>query len=130
MVRSDRARTGIQTSALAGAGDDWNLRVEIGKSLCSNEFIRCFTPPTNEFVTTKVMFLTNYSSLQQPQCILTINAAQHIIRQIEAVNLPASLPRGVRGIIEIFVRGFKKTKMQPIHLKLRHQVGAEENAVS
>src|SRR5258706_4683951 len=52
-----------------------------------------------------------------------------MIRQVEAVYVPAPLARGVRGILEVLVGRFKKTIVQAVHVDFRNKIGSEKNAV-
>src|SRR5687768_1160197 len=70
------------------------------------------------------------SAAQEPERVVAVDAAQHLVGQAEAVNLPAPLPRRVRGVVEILVRRFEKAEVEPVHLLLGDEVRAEEDAVA
>src|SRR5208283_3456982 len=70
-----------------------------------------------------------YSSFQEAQCILAIDAAQYIVRQEQTVNVPASLAGGMRWIFEVFIAGFEKTEVKAVHAGFWNQVSPEKNAV-
>src|SRR5215207_8008189 len=70
------------------------------------------------------------SAAPESERVVAVDAAQHPVGQAEAVNLPAPLPRRVRGVVEILVRRLKKAEVESVHLLLGDEVRAEENAVA
>ncbi len=61
---------------------------------------------------------------------MVIDFLQNVIRQKQAVNLPAPLSRDTgRIVIKIFVVGFQKTKVGLVSVQIWPGVGAKENAV-
>src|SRR5690348_16644369 len=48
---------------------------------------------------------------------------------MRAIDLPPSLSRSVRRIIEILIRRLKEPKMQVVHFLVGNKVGTEQNAI-
>src|SRR5580698_6863065 len=69
------------------------------------------------------------SLFQQPECIVSVNLAQDIVRQINSLDLPAPLAGRMRWVVEVLVRRFQKSEVQAVHGFFRHQVGAKQDAV-
>src|SRR5262245_25129402 len=69
------------------------------------------------------------SSRQQSQRVVAIDAPQDVVRQEQAIDIPASLARRMRRILEVLVGRLQKPEVQPIHAGLGHQVRAEQDAV-
>lgn len=66
---------------------------------------------------------------EQLHRISSIEALENRIRQGEAIYLPSSLTRRMRGIVKILVFGFEEPVVRAVHRFVRQQVRSKEDAI-
>src|SRR6185437_574056 len=66
---------------------------------------------------------------EQAERVFAVYLAQNVVRKMDPVDVPAALAGGVRGVLEVFVGGFEKAVIEPVHFDFRKQVCSEEDAV-
>src|SRR5579863_3909368 len=66
---------------------------------------------------------------QQLQGVRAINLHEYVVGQVESVDVPTPLPRRVRWVLKVLVRGLEKTKVEPVHPSVREKIGSEQDAI-
>jgi len=69
------------------------------------------------------------STPQQSLYVFAIDLFEHVIREIDTVDIPPALARGMARVLEIFIRRFEEAEVEPIHRDLGKQVTAKQNAI-
>src|SRR5690242_16498482 len=77
----------------------------------------------------KIKIASFRSGAEQAQGVLPVDLPQDVIGQVQPADVPAALAGGMRGVLKVFVGGFKKAVIESVHFNLGQQVRAEEDAV-